>query len=78
MDIRSLTPPVNTTKLRYPKRSDVAVAGSETNKDAPQYTKEEADERRHGRDRRKRREKPLVECRSGDDRRKKAKIDIKA
>ncbi len=71
MNINSLLPPVNTTKLNYPKRSDVAVAGSETNKDAPKAVYERQQRKKHrGKDRRQRNLKPLLDSRSGSDRRK--------
>lgn len=79
MNISSLIPPVNTATLKQPKRSEIAVAGSETDKDAPQSRQEpesrEQKEKREqskkrGQDRRQRNIKPLLDSRSGGDRRK--------
>jgi hypothetical protein len=79
VNISSLIPPVNTATLKQPKRSEIAVAGSETNKDAPharqenerreQKEKHEAPKKR-GQDRRQRNIKPLLDSRTGGDRRK--------
>ncbi len=72
MHIRSQFPPVNTTKPTLVKRSEVAVAGSETNADAEKhefYVQSKADKKRRGKDRRKRNVKPLLDSRSGKDRR---------
>lgn len=72
LNISSLLPPVNPTKLKTPKRSEIAVAGSETNKDAPDtgavYQRKQ--HKRRGGDRRKRNIKPLIDLRSSPDRRK--------
>lgn len=81
MNIGSLIPPVNTTKLKQPKRSEIAVAGSEIGKEphrqAPVQAKEDdqqehqgQERREKGKDRRQRNIKPLVDMRSGSDRRK--------
>lgn len=83
MNIGSLVPPVNPAKPSYPKRSEVAVAGSETNKDAPEnlqgyvYEKQQRRKRR-GQDRRKKDVKPALDMRVSGDRRetKKPRINI--
>ena len=82
LNISSLLPPVNTTKLKTTKRSEIAVAGSETNKDAPHTDAvyQHKQHKRRGGDRRKRNIKPLVDLRSSPDRRKgaaKPSISIK-
>ena len=83
MNIGSLTPPVNPAKLTYPKRSEVAVAGSEINKDAPDHSQEDLYEKlsqqkernrkqqgkRRGQDRRKKDIKPALDMRTSSDRR---------
>lgn len=70
MNISSLLPPVNTAKLKQPKRSEIAVAGSEISKDAPEKANERQKRKRRGQERRRRHVKPLIEMRSGGDRRK--------
>ena len=70
MNISSLLPPVNTATLKQPKRSEVAVAGSEVSKDAPKNTTDQEKRKYRGRERRKRKLKPLIDMRSGKDRRK--------
>lgn len=73
MNISSLLPPVNTAKLKQPKRSEVAVAGSEINPEAKKDTPKAVHQRKkRGQDRRKRSIKPLIDMRSGRDRRKDA------
>lgn len=69
MNISSLLPPVNTTTLKRAK-SGVAVAGSEINKDAPKTVVNKERRQRRGQDRRQKNIKPLVDMRSGRDRRK--------
>jgi hypothetical protein len=69
MNIGSLFPPVNTTKLSQVKRSEVAVAGSEINKDASRTLMEQEKRKRRGQERRKQDSKPLLDSRSGRDRR---------
>lgn len=74
MNISSLFPPVNTAKLKQTKRSEVAVAGSEINpeakKDAPKAIYPRDQRKKRGQDRRQRNIKPLIDMRSGRDRRK--------
>jgi 5-deoxy-D-glucuronate isomerase len=72
MNISSLIPPVNTAKLKHPKRSEVAVAGSKTNEDASRELSEREQRKQRGQDRRRRNVKPLLDMRSGSDRRKDA------
>jgi len=68
INIGSFNPPVNTKTAKYSKVSkSVAVAGSEIDNNSPKVTIEE--ERRRKRDRRKRNIKPLIDMRSGRDRR---------
>jgi hypothetical protein len=83
MNIGSLIPPANPAKLTYPKRSEVAVAGSEINKDAPERSQEELYDKvsqhkernrkergkRRGQDRRKKDIKPALDMRASSDRR---------
>jgi len=83
MNIGSLIPPVNPAKLTYPKRSEVAVAGSEINKDAPEHSYAELYEKpskqkernrreqskRRGQDRRKKNIRPALDMRTSSDRR---------
>ena len=88
MNISSLIPPVNPATLTYPKRSEVAVAGSEINKDAPERSRDELYKKernkkeqgkRHGQDRRTKDIKPALDMRTSSDRRtssKKPRINI--
>ncbi len=81
MNIGSFLPPVNTAKLKQPKRSEIAVAGSEVGKEphrqAPVPAQEDEQQDSRGQERRARRKdrrqrniKPLIDMRSGSDRRK--------
>lgn len=70
MNISSLIPPVNPTKLKYPKHGEVAVAGSKINKDAPKMLSKQEQREKRGKDRRKRNVKPLLDSRTSGDRRK--------
>ena len=71
VNISSLLPPVNTHRLKNTnKRSDVAVSGSEADKQARHPVVEQRQDQRKGKDRRQRDVKPLVDMRSGRDRRK--------
>ena len=70
MHISSLLPVVNTAKLQQPKRGQVAVAGAKVNKDAAQKTTARKQCQRRGQERRQRNIKPLVDLRSGSDRRR--------
>ena len=81
MNIGSLVPPVNPAKPSYPKRSEVAVAGSETNKDAPEnlpsYVYEKQSRRKRRRqDRRKKNVKPALDMRVSSDRRQRTRPRI--
>ena len=81
MTIGSFLPPVNNAKLKQPKRSEIAYAGSELGKEAhrqvPIQPQEDDDQgisdqerRQRGKERRQRNIKPLVDTRSGQDRRR--------
>ena len=87
MNIGSLIPPVNTAKLRQTKRSEIAVAGSEVGKEPHRQVPVQANEdeqqdhggqerRERGKDRRQRNIKPLIDMRSGGDRRRDGKPSI--
>ena len=71
INIHSLVPPVNTPARSVTKRGEIAVTGAEVNKDAPQtqYVYQKKREHRKGRDRRQRDLPPLIDMRSGGDRR---------
>jgi hypothetical protein len=75
MNIGSFVPPANPAKSTYPKRSEVAVAGSEINKDAPEdlkdyvYEKQQKRRKQRGKDRRKKDIKPALDMRASSDRR---------
>jgi hypothetical protein len=68
INIGSLNPPVNTPKVQKKTSRSAAVAGTEINKDA-QNVPQSVSKKRRGKDRRQRNMKPLIELRSGRDRR---------
>ncbi|MGH1485916.1 MAG: hypothetical protein ACRBCI_06810 [Cellvibrionaceae bacterium] len=68
ININSLTPPVNTPKVKKMTSKSAAVAGTEINKDAQRVFVDQQKKRR-GKDRRKKNMKPLIDLRSGRDRR---------
>jgi hypothetical protein len=75
MNIGSFVPPANPVKSTYPKRSEVAVAVSETNKDASEeikdyvYEKQQKRRKRRGQDRRTKDIKPALDMRASSERR---------
>ena len=82
MNIPSHFLPINNVRVKAPKKATVNLEKQQTNADA---TKQEViapvQEKRKGKDRRKRNIKPLLDTRTGRDRRydkDKPSIDIKA
>ncbi|MFT7389219.1 MAG: hypothetical protein ACI8VC_002484 [Candidatus Endobugula sp.] len=75
MNIGSFIPPANPPKSTYPKRNEVAVAISETNKDTSEdikdyvYEKQQKRRKRRGYDRRTKDIKPALDMRASSDRR---------
>ncbi len=84
MTIPSHFLPINNLRLKPSKRSSVKFEKSESNADAgkkPLIVPVEGQEKRKGEDRRKRNIKPLIDTRSGRDRRYENNansVDIKA
>lgn len=68
INIGSLHPPVSTPKIKQKSSKEAAVAGSKITKDAPKMVQPKR-ERRQRKDRRQKTLKPLVDLRTGGDRR---------
>jgi hypothetical protein len=69
INIGPLNPPVSTPKTLKKSSRHAAVAGSEINKDAQKVAPPVQQKKRRGKDRRQRNMKPLIDLRSGRDRR---------
>jgi hypothetical protein len=69
INIGPLNPPVSKPKVLQSPSKDAAVAGSEINKDAHRVDPPIQKKKRRGKDRRQRNMKPLIDLRSGRDRR---------
>ncbi len=84
MNIPSHFLPINNIRVKPAKKASVSFEKSDSNTDATQQeiiTPQEARDKRKGEDRRKRNIKPLLDTRSGRDRRydkNRQSIDIKA